>query len=113
MDALPALRAAWEEAPEDFDVLINFGECVFQHGDMETAYAALLQAVRQRPDSARALNDIGVILEGMGQRPKAIEYFEKTLAIAPDYLRLFTSTSPPSCTKQTAPAGGARLARTG
>lgn len=58
-------------------------EQIAEHGDIDAAGILLMEALAVSPDDPRALNDLGAILWGAGERLAAITYFIKATAANP------------------------------
>jgi TolA-binding protein len=84
-DAERDFQAAMQGAPEDFDVLLSFGEFLFSRGAKERACQILTKAVEQQPNSPRPINSLGVVLYSMRKHDEAIECFKKVLRIDPKF----------------------------
>ena len=54
-------------------------------GDLEGALASFAEAVRLRPDYARAHNSLGTLLYRQGRRDEAIAHFAEAVRLRPDF----------------------------
>jgi hypothetical protein len=84
-DAEREFQAAMQETPEDFDVLMSFGEFFISCGAKERACQILTKAVEQQPNSPKSHNSLGVAYHAMGKHDEAIECFRKVLGIDPKF----------------------------
>ena len=57
-----------------------------QEDKTDIAQKLYLQVLRIKPNHSQALNNLGVIFQGLGENQKAIGCYEKAIAIDPDYL---------------------------
>lgn len=92
-DAEREYEMALGEAPEDFDVLLSFGEFLYLRGQKDRACHLLGMAVHQQPDSPRPLNSLGVALHALGRHDDAIASFEKLLRIDRTFKDAYLSLS--------------------
>jgi Tfp pilus assembly protein PilF len=80
-------RLAYEQvlaiAPNDVDVLNNFGVLLTATRDYERAENMLRRAVRLAPSNAGAWSNLGTLLRDRGRVPDAIAAFQHALAIDP------------------------------
>ena len=83
---LTMLLASGSVPAASSDDEIAFGIEVARKGLWNEARFRFERAVALEPDSAQALNDLGVALEQQGEFAKAREAFEKALKIAPGSL---------------------------
>jgi tetratricopeptide (TPR) repeat protein len=92
-EAEPELRAAIHETPEDFDVLLTFGEFALRRGELENAHLVLSKAAEQKSNSTRRLQLLGAVLHAMGRRGEAIECFLKILHADPGFQAAYTDVA--------------------
>ena len=69
--------------PTDAALRIEHGGLLLRHGRYREALAELEEAVRLAPDDARALRLLGEACSGMNERERAIEAFQRAVAIDP------------------------------
>jgi len=85
----------YKGAVECFDVVLQYepdnGGALNSKGialqwlnDLDGAEACYLQILESDPDNTLALNNMGAIMRSHAQPEKAIEYFDKALAVVPD-----------------------------
>ncbi|MEN3040506.1 MAG: tetratricopeptide repeat protein [Bacteroidia bacterium] len=75
--ALPLLIRAESQLPEDPNPSYYKGLAYKQLGKMAEAQAAFQEALRRRPDHARALYEMGLIALQQGQMDEAQQYYER------------------------------------
>jgi len=92
-DAEREYEMALGAAPEDFDVLLSFGEFLYLRGQKDRACHLLGKAVHQQPDSPRPLNSLGVALHALSRHDDAIASFEKLLRIDRTFKDAYLSLS--------------------
>ena len=94
---LALTRREWAEAAEHFrkglalepdnpTLRHRLGTALFQLDDPGAAAAQWEQVVQTTPDFVLAHFSLGVLLEGAGLRPEAIEHFEAAVQHQPDYV---------------------------
>jgi len=90
------LRDLHRSDPTDINAGLNFGAMARRLGHLEearAAYEGLLEVSEEDPD---VLNDLAILLDGMGDRAAAVALWERTLKEEPDNLNalenLFTHT---------------------
>ena len=64
---------------------VTRGEELFAKGEIEQARRCFLDALEENADDKQALNDLGVLSFHTNETAQAVEYFERALAIDPDY----------------------------
>jgi Flp pilus assembly protein TadD len=60
------------------------GTALFSQGDLQGARARFESAIEQRPDDAEALNNLGLVLERIGQPEEAASRFSQAADLQPD-----------------------------
>ncbi|MGI9242095.1 MAG: tetratricopeptide repeat protein [Verrucomicrobiales bacterium] len=83
-DALPELRAASEIDPADLGLRQDIGLIHFKLGDYQQARAALAPVVAAEPNNGLANFHLANTEVRLGDIPKAISRYRKTLEIAPE-----------------------------
>lgn len=83
--AIEHLKRALEAAPDSVEVKLLLGNVLVEKGDA-TAGQALLATIddRQVKDPTTFLN-VGIVLFNQGKSAEALAYFEKDVALFPDY----------------------------
>ena len=61
------------------------GEALYQAGSLAQALECLVEALRLDAEDPLTHNDVGVVLEALGQEAKARESFERALSLAPGF----------------------------
>ncbi len=84
-EAERAFQIAFDNTPEDFDVLMGFGEFLTAHGDKARAFDLLNRALALRPNSPRPHNSFGVAFHAMGRADEAIRCFQNALRVDPKF----------------------------
>ena len=82
-----ALSLLWEAAglaPRDPDIQNRLGEALDRMGALDAAVDAYRQAVSERPDFRKAVNNLVLTLVKSGKGPEAVERARVFLAQAPD-----------------------------
>jgi hypothetical protein len=74
----------WERR-DDFRVLLALGEIEFLRGNLRGAFQSLQKTVELNPFSAEAFNDLGVILNELGEPVQARRCLERALRLYPGY----------------------------
>ena len=90
-EARKALEKARQAAPAIKETILRLeahsmrldAESHYAQKDYLQALRTLLAAMKQDPDDPIAYNDLGVILNGLGEYPKAAEAFSRALRLAP------------------------------
>jgi tetratricopeptide (TPR) repeat protein len=92
-DAQKSLEELIVQAPENANLHLALGMALVAQHEMPRARQELETAVRLRPDSSDAMNDLGAVLLQMGQAQEALGWFEKCRQIAPDFDRPFINSA--------------------
>ena len=92
-DAQKSLEELIAKAPENANLHLALGMALVAQRAMPRAREELETAVRLRPDSSDAMNDLGAVLLQMGQAQEALGWFEKCRRIAPDFDRPFINSA--------------------
>jgi tetratricopeptide (TPR) repeat protein len=92
-DAQRSLEELIAKAPENANLHLALGMALVAQHNMEGAREELKSAVRLKPDSIDAMNDLGAVLLQMGQRQEALGWFEKCRSIAPDFDRAYINSA--------------------
>src|SRR5450631_2193811 len=71
--------------PDDFEALQMLGFLRYEQGRFLEALSLLGAALQTRPAFPPALLNCAVVLEALGRREEALAYYDKALAIKPDY----------------------------
>jgi putative PEP-CTERM system TPR-repeat lipoprotein len=82
-EAEASYAQAWERKPST-TLAIKLSEASKRSGKPDQAIDALLTWLADHPDDARARQFLGTTYQDMGQNSKAIQAYEKVLALAPD-----------------------------
>ncbi|MGE4506518.1 MAG: tetratricopeptide repeat protein [Desulfovibrionaceae bacterium] len=82
-EAVPVLERAVGLMPEDADPLNALGAARFQAGDLDGSRAAHLLALKHAPESVEALDGLGNVAQARGRPQRAVEFYERAIAIAP------------------------------
>ena len=64
---------------------MNLGQMLTRQGNLSEATAQLNEAVRLRPDSPEAHNDLGIALIMAGQPEGSLAHFSTALRLKPDF----------------------------
>jgi tetratricopeptide (TPR) repeat protein len=83
--ALPHLQAAVHAEPQNDAAFLGLGLCQSQSGDMTGAVISLERAIAINPGNADAHYYLGITYQSMGRNDLAIDQWQQTLRIAPDY----------------------------
>jgi protein O-mannosyl-transferase len=86
-DAEQAYRRAIAADPNQASAYSDLGALFLQQGKLAAASKELTRAIEHNSSYAPAYFDLGVLYEQMGRRDLAIEMYQKTLDIQPDYQR--------------------------
>jgi tetratricopeptide (TPR) repeat protein len=92
-DAQRTLEELLAKAPENANLHLALGMALVAQRAMPRAREELETAVRLRPDSSDAMNDLGAVLLQMGKAEEALSWFEKCRRIAPDFDRPFINSA--------------------
>lgn len=87
-DAIPALEAWREEAPENYEVHLLLGQVHARARRWEEAEGALEQALNLEEDAWSAYRDLAGVRLATGDPGGAVEVLERGLAAIPDSLQL-------------------------
>jgi tetratricopeptide (TPR) repeat protein len=82
-EAKIAYTQAWDLDPSA-TLAIKLSETLKRSGKQEEATAALLVWLNDHPDDARPLQFLGTTYQDMGQNDKAIQTYERLLAVQPE-----------------------------
>ena len=82
-EAKTAYTQAWDLEPSA-TLAIKLSETSRRFGKQEEALVALLAWLNDHPDDARPLQFLGTTYQDMGQNDKAIQTYEKLLAVQPE-----------------------------
>lgn len=83
--AEPLLRRATQRLPERIEGWVGLGNAQRIQGRADEAAAAYREALKRRPDSVEALNNLAVAYEDMRLDIAALECHERVLDLAPGY----------------------------
>jgi predicted Zn-dependent protease with MMP-like domain len=83
-DALAALAAAEERAPDDPEVLLEKGLALHELCRFDDARAALAAAERAAPDDPHVAHALGLVAERRGDAAEAERRFSRARSLAPD-----------------------------
>ncbi len=81
--ALSAYKKVWSLEPSGA-LAVKLSEALTQSGMSEEAHAVLLAWLDDHPDDARSLQFLGTGYQNIGLNDKAIQIYEKVLAVQPD-----------------------------
>jgi Flp pilus assembly protein TadD len=84
-DAVAAYRLALGIAPNSTQAETGIGRCLLRH-DAAAAERAFMAAVRDDPENAAALNDLGVARDLQGNYAGATQPYQQALLVAPGAL---------------------------
>ena len=83
VEAMAAYTQAWERKPSAA-LAIKLSSAAKRSGKPEEATKPLLAWLNEHPDDARTLQLLGAIHQDLGEDSKAIQAFEKVLALEPE-----------------------------
>lgn len=83
-DAMEYFEGCLKEAPDNPELLSDYSSILKGMFRYDEALAALEKAVASKKDYYQAVGNIGTVYEEMEQPEKALEYYLKSLEIAPD-----------------------------
>jgi tetratricopeptide (TPR) repeat protein len=92
-DAQKSLEELLAKAPENANLHLALGMALVAQRAMPRAREELETAVRLRPESSDAMNDLGAVLLQMGQPQEALGWFEKCRRVSPDFDRPFINSA--------------------
>jgi tetratricopeptide (TPR) repeat protein len=78
-------RALVAQAPRTALGYYNLANALAQKGDLDDAEGFYRQAIRLKPDYAKACNNIGVVFARMGRREEAEQEYREALRLNPGY----------------------------
>ncbi len=78
------LHKAFETAPGEIDILINYSGFLFKKGKLDDASALLRKNLKDNPDNARLHNQLGNMFVRKHEYQNAVYEYEKTLRIDKD-----------------------------
>jgi tetratricopeptide (TPR) repeat protein len=84
-EAMNLLSELLMERQDNFRIYLHLGELYFLSGDTRSAFAMLQKSIELNPLSAESFNDMGVVLNSLGDPNHARACFEQALRIFPDY----------------------------
>ena len=85
-------QEAEEAKPEpegDFDEAMNKATAAMKSKDLRASLVALDEAIKVKPDSAKAWNNKAVVLAKLGDSDNAIKSFDRALEISPTVVNLW------------------------
>jgi serine/threonine-protein kinase len=85
--ALAEYRIALADLPNDADLWARIGYVHRRLGNWDGALAALDSAVALDPRNADALGDFGATYDAVGRYPEAVQWYGRSLSLAPDLAR--------------------------
>ena len=88
-EALTILEMALRLRKHDPQVWFTKGVCLLKLGDREGALAAIAHAAELKPDMVQAWNNLGSILCQEGRFAEAEPYFDRGLAVDPNYPKFY------------------------
>ena len=88
-EAAESYRAAVRRRENYVAAMINLSSASKECGDVEAARAILDDVVRRNPDSPRAHNSLGVLLEQLGKGGDAAKRFREAFRLSPDYANAY------------------------
>jgi len=92
----PSARQAWlaksrehfgrclEIYPDNYEALYNTGICMALSGDSISAIRAYTKAIGLKGDMVNAMNNLGVVYEGLQQPDSATRYYTMAMQVRPD-----------------------------
>jgi Tfp pilus assembly protein PilF len=82
---------AGEESGSDseFDEAMNKATAAMKSKDLKASLVALDEAIKAKPDSAKAWNNKAVVLAKLGESENAIKSFDRALEISPTVVNLW------------------------
>ncbi len=84
-----------EETADNFDLLLNLGECFLKLGDFEKAIETLEYAGRSYNSNARLLSILGEAFFHTGDIPKSLWFFKEAFFVNPSDIDLSMITAEP------------------
>jgi tetratricopeptide (TPR) repeat protein len=84
-DADVAFRAALERAPNDSEVLFQYGTYLARKNAVPNAITLLRKADGLEPNACRIINALGATLSRLGQDHEAVELYERALELDPGF----------------------------
>ena len=77
------------EAEGDFDAAMDKATAAMKSKDLEASLEALDEAIKVKPDSAKAWNNKAVVLAKLGDSDNAIKAFDRAVEISPTVVNLW------------------------
>ncbi|OWY17021.1 hypothetical protein B6V73_09230 [Thioclava sp. JM3] len=90
-EALEMYRAAHEAAPDFVEAQLNLANALVLSHKAQEAEPHLLEVLAKLPDNFRALTTMGDVRRELGDKPGAIDYYKRALAINPDHVEALAS----------------------
>lgn len=78
------LQQAFEELPDDVDVIQAGCQLLFEAGDLAQCETAITHLLRLAPDNPGAHHNLGTLYLRMGRSAEAVEPLRKSIALAPN-----------------------------
>lgn len=88
-EAAESYRAAVGHRHNYVAAMINLSSARKECGDIDAAREILHDVLRRNPDSPRAHNSLGVLLEQLGQGEEAADKFRQAIRLSPDYANAY------------------------
>lgn len=83
--ALAIMKEARIANPDDITLLRSEADLVYKMGDMEKYNALMNEVIESDPNNPELYYNLGVSAAELDQTEKALDYYEKALALKPDY----------------------------
>ena len=88
-EAAESYRAAVDHRQNYVAAMINLSSARKECGDVDAAREILDDVLRRNPDSPRAHNSLGVLLEQLGHGDDAAKRFREAIRLSPDYANAY------------------------
>ncbi|MAQ39187.1 MULTISPECIES: sulfotransferase [Thioclava] len=90
-ESLEMYRAAHEAAPDFVEAELNLANVLVLSKKTQEAERHLSEVLRKLPDNYRALKTMGDVRHEHGDKPGAVDYYKRSLAINPDDVETIAS----------------------
>ncbi|PFG62810.1 Tfp pilus assembly protein PilF [Thioclava sp. ES.031] len=90
-EALDMYRAALEAAPDFVEAQLNLANALVVNRKSQEAERHLSEVLAKLPDNFRALTTMGDVRRDLGDKPGAIDYYKRALAIDPEHAEALAS----------------------
>ncbi len=87
--ALSEIQEARKQYPNDADFVLIEADFYSRKGDTENYVRILKEASEKAPDDADLIYNLGVANLKMDKTEEAVKYFNKTIAVKPDYVNAY------------------------